>query len=212
MDDTIRSIHARELLDSRGNPTVEVEVRCDGGGFGRAIVPSGASTGKHEAVELRDREQRYGGRGVRRAVDHVITEIAPKVVGTPAHEQTFIDRTMIALDGTPQSASGQRLLGVSLAVANAAAGARPSLWRFRHRRRATCTADGRCQRQVARGATSTFRFPLPAAGHAVSRSGSKWRGRVSHARRRADSARLRGVLVSDEGGGPKLPENETPSK
>ena len=101
MNDAITRIHAREVLDSRGTPTVEVEVECADGATGRAIVPSGASTGKHEAVELRDGDpNRHGGKGVRRAVQNVRDEIAPKLLGRPASDQAGIDRVMIDLDGT----------------------------------------------------------------------------------------------------------------
>src|SRR4051812_40265498 len=95
----IETIHGREVLDSRGNPTVEVQVRLRDGSFGRAIVPSGASTGQHEAVELRDGETRYGGKGVLKAVNHVNTVIAEALIGTSALNQKGIDDTMIALDG-----------------------------------------------------------------------------------------------------------------
>ncbi len=120
----ISEIHAREILDSRGNPTVEVEVVLESGGFGRAAVPSGASTGTREAVELRDGDaKRYGGKGVRRAVTNVIEVIAPELDGMEATEQTGVDRALLELDGTPnKSALGANaLLGVSLAVARAAA-------------------------------------------------------------------------------------------
>src|SRR5262245_14530096 len=100
--DTITRVHARQVLDSRGNPTVEVEVHCAGGAIGRAIVPSGASTGKHEAVELRDGDPKhFGGKGVRKAVGHVNDLVGPAVTGMPASAQEDIDRKMIALDGTP---------------------------------------------------------------------------------------------------------------
>jgi enolase len=99
----ICSIHAREVLDSRGNPTVEVEVELRDGSCGSAIVPSGASTGEREAVELRDvRSKRYGGKGVRKAVANVNEVIAPRLRGKSALEQAEIDRRMIDLDGTPQ--------------------------------------------------------------------------------------------------------------
>src|SRR5262245_8711659 len=99
VDDTIQHIHAREVLDSRGQPTVEVEVHCPGEGWGRAIVPSGASTGTHEAKELRDGDPaRYGGKGVGRAVQNVREVLAPKLLGLPASEQETIDRLMIELD------------------------------------------------------------------------------------------------------------------
>ena len=120
----IRTLHAREVLDSRGNPTVEVEVWLDSGAFGRAMVPSGASTGKREAVELRDGdESRYLGKGVRRAVQNVIEVIASEIEGMDAAEQAAVDRALLELDGTPnKSALGANsLLGVSLAVARAAA-------------------------------------------------------------------------------------------
>jgi enolase len=120
----IQSLHAREVLDSRGNPTVEVEVWLDSGAFGRALVPSGASTGKREAVELRDEEpHRYQGKGVRRAVQNVIEVIAPEIEGMDAGEQAKIDRALLELDGTPNKSGlgANALLGVSLAVARAAA-------------------------------------------------------------------------------------------
>ena len=123
---SISKIRAREILDSRGNPTVEVDVHLDGGGFGRAAVPSGASTGEHEAWELRDGDkQRYGGKGVSKAVASVNETIAPVVVGMDATEQTKIDQEMITLDGTAnkQKLGANALLGVSLAVAHAAADA-----------------------------------------------------------------------------------------
>src|SRR5947199_7956129 len=100
--DTITRVHAREVLDSRGNPTVEAEVTCAGGAWGRAVVPSGASTGRHEAVELRDGDPaRYGGKGVRRAVRNVREHIAPHVAGLPLDDQARIDRALCQLDGTP---------------------------------------------------------------------------------------------------------------
>jgi enolase len=120
----ISEIHAREILDSRGNPTVEVEVLLESGGFGRAAVPSGASTGAREAVELRDGDgKRYGGKGVRQAVKNVIEVIAPELEGTEAAEQAAVDRILLELDGTPNKSGlgANALLGVSLAVARAAA-------------------------------------------------------------------------------------------
>jgi enolase len=120
----IDAIHAREILDSRGNPTVEVEVLLSDGQIGRAAVPSGASTGEHEAVELRDGDKgRYLGKGVQKAVDAVIDQIAPALTGFDATDQRSIDQAMIDLDGTPNKAKlgANAILGVSLAVANAAA-------------------------------------------------------------------------------------------
>jgi enolase 1/2/3 len=121
---SIELIDAREILDSRGNPTVEVDVVLSGGAAGRAAVPSGASTGAHEAVELRDEEpDRYGGKGVRRAVANVIETIAPALLGADASDQAVIDETLIDLDGTPNKSrlGANALLGVSLACAHAAA-------------------------------------------------------------------------------------------
>ena len=124
MSTAISAVHAREVLDSRGNPTVEVEVRLAGGGWGRAIVPSGASTGAHEAVELRDGDKsRYGGKGVLDAVANVNTEIAEAVTGFDALDQPGLDRLLVVLDGTPNKGrlGANALLGVSLAAAHAAA-------------------------------------------------------------------------------------------
>lgn len=120
---TITGIHAREVLDSRGNPTVEAEVSLVGGGFGRSIVPSGASTGALEAVELRDGGDRYGGKGVQRAVANVNDTIAPLLVGLDATRQEMVDQAMIDLDGTPNKSNlgANAVLSVSLATARAAA-------------------------------------------------------------------------------------------
>ena len=120
----IKSIKGREILDSRGNPTVEVEVELECGVVGRASVPSGASTGEHEALELRDGdEKRYGGKGVLKAVENVNKVIAPALVGYSALEQRAIDHKMLALDGTKTKSNlgANAILGVSLAVAKAAA-------------------------------------------------------------------------------------------
>ena len=120
----IDAIHAREILDSRGNPTVEVEVLLSDGQIGRAAVPSGASTGEHEAVELRDGDKgRYLGKGVQKAVDAIIDQIAPALTGFDATDQRSIDQAMLDLDGTPNKGKlgANAILGVSLAVANAAA-------------------------------------------------------------------------------------------
>ncbi len=121
----IDAVHAREILDSRGNPTVEVEVRLDDGTRGRAAVPSGASTGQFEAVERRDGGERYGGKGVLDAVRAVNEAIRDTVVGLPADEQRALDQALVDLDGTPNKAhlGANAVLGVSLAVAKAAAAA-----------------------------------------------------------------------------------------
>lgn len=119
----IEQVGAREILDSRGNPTVEVEIALDDGTLTRAAVPSGASTGEHEAVELRDGGDRYQGKGVQKAVEGVLDEIAPAVIGLDAVEQRTVDQTLLDLDGTPDKSrlGANALLGVSLAVARAAA-------------------------------------------------------------------------------------------
>ena len=123
----IVDVHARQILDSRGNPTVEVDVTLEDGSMGRAAVPSGASTGAHEAVELRDGDKsRWGGKGVTRAVDSVNGEIAEEVIGLEAEDQAEIDASMLALDGTENKGrlGANAILGVSLATAKAAADAR----------------------------------------------------------------------------------------
>jgi enolase len=120
----IESIHARQILDSRGNPTVEVDVVTESGAFGRAAVPSGASTGTHEAVELRDGDKkRYVGKGVTKAVENVNTKIAEEIVGFSVYDQNLIDKIMLELDGTPNKGNlgANAILGTSLAIAKAAA-------------------------------------------------------------------------------------------
>lgn len=129
----ITDVYAREILDSRGNPTVEVEVLAGENVFGRASVPSGASTGQFEAVEIRDGGERYLGRGVQMAVDHVNTKIAPEIIGMNVFEQTEIDNLLIRLDGTDNKSNlgANATLGVSMAVARAAANAlRIPLYRY----------------------------------------------------------------------------------
>src|ERR687890_977936 len=120
---TIELVVAREVLDSRGNPTLECDVHLDDGGFGRAIVPSGASTGQFEAVELRDGGDRFGGKGVLQAVANVEGEVADAILGLDALDQRDLDRILIDLDGTDAKSrlGANALLGVSLAVARAAA-------------------------------------------------------------------------------------------
>src|SRR5437868_12515302 len=120
----IEYIQGRQILDSRGNPTVEVDVILEDGIIGRAAVPSGASTGEHEAVELRDDDKKvYLGKGVLKAVDNVNTKIAPELIGLDPRDQEAIDQLMIELDGTPNKAKlgANAILGVSMAVAKAAA-------------------------------------------------------------------------------------------
>jgi len=131
---TIQDVTAREILDSRGNPTVEVDVRLEGGAIGTAAVPSGASTGEHEAHELRDGQtRRYGGKGVLRAVAHVTETLGPALVGRHALAQAELDRAMVELDATPNKSrlGANAILGVSMAVARAAAAdVGLPLWRY----------------------------------------------------------------------------------
>ena len=119
----IIDVHAREILDSRGNPTIEVEVILSSGAMGVAAVPSGASTGSREALELRDKDKRYKGKGVLTAVKNVVEKIGPKIVGLDSTEQVYIDNLMIALDGTENKGrlGANAILGVSLAIAKASA-------------------------------------------------------------------------------------------
>jgi enolase len=130
----IKSVHAREILDSRGNPTLEVDVHLSDGAFGRAAVPSGASTGEYEAVELRDGDRRrYGGKGVLNALVNVNREIEPAIIGMPSNDQAGLDRKLIEMDGTPDKGrlGANAILGVSLANAHAAASsAGEPLWRY----------------------------------------------------------------------------------
>src|SRR2546421_2727917 len=120
---TIERVRAREILDSRGNPTIEVDVTTEYGASGRAAVPSGASTGTFEALELRDGDERYGGKGARRAVHNVIEVIGPALAGVPVGDQRTVDRIMLDLDGTETKSrlGANAILGVSMAVARAAA-------------------------------------------------------------------------------------------
>ncbi len=175
MSFAIEGIHGREILDSRGNPTLEVEVLLSGGVSGRAGVPSGASTGTREALELRDGDKkRYGGKGVLKAVAHVNGEIAEELEGADAREQALIDRVMIELDGTPNKGrlGANAILGVSLAVARAAAEASGvaalSLHRRDRRDDAARAAHERDQRRSARRQSAR-----PAGVHGLSRSGSR---------------------------------------
>jgi enolase len=135
MTPSISRVHGRQVLDSRGNPTVEVEVTLAGGIMGRAAVPSGASTGTHEAVELRDGGAEWGGKGVRTAVANVNGEIASLLVGSSVDDHAAVDAQLIALDGTPNKGrlGANAILGVSLALARALAAAEGvELWQWVH--------------------------------------------------------------------------------
>src|SRR6187399_2355751 len=130
---TIIDVHGRQILDSRGNPTVEVEIALEGGGWGRAAVPSGASTGEFEATELRDGGSEWGGKGVGKAVANVNGEIAEALNGIDATDQEAVDRTLIELDGTDNKSrlGANAILGASLAAARAAAAEESlPLWRY----------------------------------------------------------------------------------
>jgi enolase len=215
---SITRVHAREVLDSRGNPTVEAEVHCDSGAWGRAIVPSGASTGRHEAAELRDGDPtRFGGKGVRRAVANVRDIIAPRLVGLLVTEQEHIDRLLCELDGTPNKArlGANAILGVSLACSHAAAAVRRQpLWQYLDR-------EGRARLPLPMvnlisgglhaGGNLDFQdfLLLPVGARSYSEALE-----MTVAVYRALSAVLtshgfEGVLVGDEGGfGPRLHGNE----
>jgi enolase len=216
--EAITRIHARQVLDSRGNPTVEVEVHCRGGAFGRALVPSGASTGRHEAVELRDGDPaHFGGKGVRRAVANVHDAIAPRLLGLPVTEQLRIDRTLCELDGTPSKSrlGANAILGVSLACAHAAAAVRGlPLWRH-------LDSEGRATMPLPMvnlisgglhaGGNLDFQdfLLLPIGAHSFSAALEM----TVHIYRALGTTLTRhgyeGVLVGDEGGfGPRLRSNE----
>jgi enolase len=217
-DDTITRVHARQVLDSRGNPTVEAEVFCAGGRLGRAIVPSGASTGKHEAVELRDgNPAHFAGKGVRKAVANVCDVLGPALLGMPASAQEEIDRRMIALDGTPNKSrlGANAMLGVSLACAHAAAAARRvPLWQYLDRGgRATMPLPmvNMISGGLHAGGNLEFQdflfLPIAARSYSealeltVSVYGALGEVLKTHG--------FEGVLVGDEGGyGPRLRSNE----
>jgi enolase len=217
MNDTIRAIRAREVLDSRGHPTVEVDVHCADGTRGRAMVPSGASTGKHEAVELRDGDaSRYQGKGVRHAVRHIHEVFSPQLIGRAASDQEGIDRLMIDLDGTPTKSrlGANAILGISLAIAHAAAASRGvSLWRYLDRGQARMPLPmvNLISGGLHAGKNLEFQdflfMPIGAGSYSQS---LEWTVAVY----RALGTLLReggheGVLVGDEGGfGPKLANNE----
>ncbi len=217
-DPAIVRVHAREVLDSRGRPTVEVEVTCRDGARGRAIVPSGASTGRHEAVELRDGDpSRYGGNGVRKAVANVRDLLTPRLIGMAATDQARVDRVLCEIDGTPNKAraGANAVLGVSMAVARAAAASMGMpLWRW-------LDGDGQAclplpmvnliSGGLHAGGNLDFQdfLLLPVGARAYSEALE-----MSVAVYRALSAVLtrrgfEGVLVGDEGGfGPRLHGNE----
>jgi len=212
----ITRIHAREILDSRGNPTVEVDVTVEGGARGRAMVPSGASTGEHEAVELRDGGSRYRGRGVETAVHNVDGEIAAALAGLESNDQAGIDRALIALDGTPNKSrlGANAMLGTSLAVARATADhAGEPLWRHLGGTNAT-TLPVPMMNVLNGGAhadnsVDLQEFMVVPIGAPSFREALRWGTETYHALRSLLASRGLATAVGDEGGfAPDLPSNE----
>ncbi len=205
---SIQEIAAREILDSRGNPTVEVEVELEDFSRGRVAVPSGASTGIHEAVELRDGDPaRYGGKGVQKAVQHVVEEIAEAVLGLDGLDQTGLDRRLIELDGTPNKArlGANAILGVSLATAKAAAAA-VGLPLYRY-----VGGVSACQLPVpmmnimnggkhAAGSTDFQEYMIVPVGATTFTEALRWCSEVYHALKKLLGAAGYATTVGDEGG------------
>ncbi len=204
---TIEAVGAREILDSRGNPTVEVEVALDDGTLGRAAVPSGASTGQFEAVELRDGGERYGGKGTRRAVTAVLDEINPEVVGYEASEQRLVDQRLIDLDGTPDKSrlGANAVLGVSLAVARAAA-ASAELPLFRYLGGPNAHLLPVPMMNILNGGAhadsnvDVQEFMIAPIGAATFAEGLRWGAEVYHALRSVLRSRGLATGLGDEGG------------
>src|SRR5574341_1486307 len=218
MDTTIVSVHGREILDSRGNPTVEVDVTLVDGALGRAAVPSGASTGAHEALEMRDGDKgRYLGKGVAKAVANVNESIAPEVVGMDALDQRGIDKLMLELDGTPNKSKlgANAILGVSLAVAKAAASAvRLPLYRYLGGTHAHVLPVPMLN--ILNGGTHTAwqstdfqEFMVMPVGASSFAEGLRWGAEVYHALKKVLKDKGYTTLVGDEGGyAPALKTNE----
>ncbi|MEX0450796.1 phosphopyruvate hydratase [Spiribacter sp. 218] len=213
---TIAKVHAREILDSRGNPTLESEVTLDDGSFGRAAVPSGASTGAREAVELRDGEPgRYLGKGVRQAVANVNGEIHQALVGMDANAQRAVDEKLIALDGTPNKSrlGANALLGASLAVAQAAANARGEAL-FRHLDQGDLRLPVPMMNILNGGAHASNsvdiqEFMVMPVGFDRFGDALRCGTEIFHALKKVLSGRGLSTAVGDEGGfAPDLPSNE----
>ena len=204
----IIDVRARELLDSRGNPTVEVDVELFDGTVGRALVPSGASTGIHEAVELRDGDlKRFGGKGVLRAVEHVETALGPAILGMSAFEQAAIDQRMVEEDGTPNKArlGANAILGVSLAVAKAAALATDQpLYRYLGGVDARMLPVPMCNvlngGVHAAGSTDFQEFMVVPVGAPSFREGLRWVVETYQALKRTLAERGLNTNTGDEGG------------
>ena len=212
---TIDAVVAREILDSRGNPTVEVEVVLDDGSVARAAVPSGASTGAHEAVELRDEDDRFGGKGVQKAVDNVEEVIAPELLGEEATEQRLIDQVLIDLDGTDNKSNlgANAMLGVSLAVAQAAASSL-GLPLFRYLGGPTAHLLPVPMLNILNGGAHADtnvdiqEFMIAPIGAPTFREALRWGAEVYHSLKSVLKARGLGTGVGDEGGfAPELPTN-----
>ena len=213
----IDSIHGREVLDSRGNPTVEVEVILDDGAYGRAIVPSGASTGEHEALELRDNDSgRYGGKGVLQAVDAVNGPIADALEGTYALNQIAIDGVMIELDGSPtkKNLGANAILGVSMAVARAAAeSAEMPLYQYLGGVHAHILPVPMMNimngGKHATNSTDFQEFMVMPVGASSFREGLRWGVEIYHALKKLLHDRGFSTTVGDEGGfAPSLGSNQ----
>ncbi|MFA5889946.1 MAG: phosphopyruvate hydratase [Actinomycetota bacterium] len=213
----IIDVHAREVLDSRGNPTVEVDVSLADGSLGRAIVPSGASTGAHEALELRDGDdKRYGGKGVQRAVLNVNESIRPQILGAEAEDQRALDRLLLDLDGTENKSElgANAMLGVSLATAKAAAES-CGLPLFRYLGGANAhTLPVPCLNVLNGGAhadnsVDVQEFMIVPVGAASFSEAIRWSAEVFHALRSVLRARGLATGVGDEGGfAPNLAAND----
>lgn len=215
----IVSVHAREILDSRGNPTVEVEIVTENGGFGRAAVPSGASTGIHEACELRDGDKaRFNGQGVLKAVENVNKKIAPKIIGMDSADQVLLDNTMLALDGTPNKTElgANAILGVSLAAAKATAD-ELGLPLYRYLGGTNGKVLPVPMMNVLNGgkhAISSVDFQeymiIPAGAHNIHEA-VRWGAEVFHALKKVLVDKKQNTNVGDEGGyAPSLANNEEP--
>jgi enolase len=218
VDTIIESVYGREILDSRGNPTIEVEVSLLCGAVGTAAVPSGASTGAHEAVELRDSgEQRYGGKGVLGAVAHVNEEISEAVVGLDALDQRFLDRVMCELDGTPNKGrlGANAILGVSLSTARAAAAA-IGLPLYRYLGGPNARTLPTPMMNILNGGKHALgssvdmqEFMVVPVGAPSFAEGLRWGVEVFHALKKVLAERGMNTNVGDEGGyAPSLPSNE----
>ena len=219
MSTLIEEIVAREVLDSRGNPTVEVDVHLESGDIGRAIVPSGASTGVHEALELRDGDKaRFGGKGVLKAVKAVKEDIAEALIGMDATEQIAIDRELIALDGTPNKSKlgANAILGVSMAVAKAAASALGlPLYRYLGGVHAHVLPVPMLNimngGQHAANSTDFQEFMVMPVGAESFHEAIRWGSEIYQSLKKVLHDRGLSTTVGDEGGfAPSLPSNEAP--